>query len=74
MTNRDRHTQSHRLADFYGFKTGELFTDGRRNVTVMRIDGADELDWLLTLVRANGSARGERSIGCRGELAGTPSR
>ena len=40
---------THRLADFYGFKTGELSTDDRRNVTVMRIDGADELDWLLTL-------------------------
>jgi hypothetical protein len=40
---------THRLADFYGFKTGELSTDDQRNVTVMRIDGADELDWLLTL-------------------------
>jgi hypothetical protein len=37
------------LADFYGFKTGELSTDDQRNVTVLRIDGADELDWLLTL-------------------------
>ncbi len=37
------------LADYYGFKTGELVTDDRRNVTAMRIDGADELDWLLTL-------------------------
>ena len=37
------------LADYYGFKTGELITDDRRNVTAMRIDGADELDWLLTL-------------------------
>jgi hypothetical protein len=40
---------THRLADFYGFKTGKLLTDDQRNVTVMRIDGADELDWLLTL-------------------------
>jgi hypothetical protein len=40
---------THRLADFYGFKTGELSTDDQHNVTVMRIDGADELDWLLTL-------------------------
>ena len=37
------------LADYYGFKTGELATDGRRNVTALRIDGPDELDWLLTL-------------------------
>jgi hypothetical protein len=37
------------VADFYGFKTGELSTDDQRNVTVLRIDGADELDWLLTL-------------------------
>jgi len=40
---------TYRLADFYGFKTGELATDGARNVIVLRIDGADELDWLLTL-------------------------
>jgi hypothetical protein len=40
---------TYRLADFYGFKTGELATDGERNVTVLRIDGDDELDWLLTL-------------------------
>ncbi|MBV8209744.1 MAG: hypothetical protein JO133_06745 [Burkholderiaceae bacterium] len=40
---------TYRLADFYGFKTGELVTDDERNVKVMRIDGADELDWLLTL-------------------------
>jgi hypothetical protein len=40
---------THRLADFYGFKTGEPLTDDQRKVTVMRIDGADELDWLLTL-------------------------
>jgi len=37
------------LADFYGFKTGELVTEDARSVKVMRIDGADELDWLLTL-------------------------
>jgi hypothetical protein len=37
------------LADYYGFKTGKLATDGRRDVTALRIDGADELDWLLTL-------------------------
>jgi hypothetical protein len=37
------------LADFYGFKTGELVTDDSHSVKVMRIDGADELDWLLTL-------------------------
>jgi hypothetical protein len=37
------------LADYYGFKTGELVTDDKRNVTALRIDGADELDWLLTL-------------------------
>jgi len=37
------------LADYYGFKTGELATDDQRNVTVLRIDGPDELDWLLTL-------------------------
>jgi hypothetical protein len=40
---------TYRLADYYGFKTGELVTDDARNVTVMRIDGEDELDWLLTL-------------------------
>jgi len=40
---------TYRLADFYGFKTGELVTQDRRNVTALRIDGADELDWLLTL-------------------------
>jgi len=40
---------TYRLADFYGFKTGELSTDDQRSVTVMRIDGADELDRLLTL-------------------------
>jgi hypothetical protein len=37
------------LADYYGFKTGELVTDDKRNVTALRIDGPDELDWLLTL-------------------------
>lgn len=37
------------LADFYGFKTGELVTDDARSVKAMRIDGDDELDWLLTL-------------------------
>jgi len=40
---------TYRLADYYGFKTGELVTDDQRNVTALRIDGADELDWLLTL-------------------------
>jgi hypothetical protein len=45
-----RHTDAtHGLADYYGFKTGELITDNQRNVTALRIDGADELDWLLTL-------------------------
>ena len=37
------------LADFYGFKTGELATEDAHNVKVMRIDGDEELDWLLTL-------------------------
>jgi hypothetical protein len=37
------------LADFYGFETGEVVTRDARNVKVLRIDGADELDWLLTL-------------------------
>ena len=37
------------LADYYGFRTGELATDDKRTVTALRIDGADELDWLLTL-------------------------
>jgi hypothetical protein len=40
---------TYRLADFYGFKTGELVTKDQRSVTALRIDGADELDWLLTL-------------------------
>jgi hypothetical protein len=37
------------LADYYGFKTGRLVTDDNRNLTALRIDGSDELDWLLTL-------------------------
>ena len=37
------------LADYYGFKTGRLVTEDHRNVTALRIDGEDELDWLLTL-------------------------
>jgi hypothetical protein len=37
------------LADFYGFKTGELVTEDAHNVKVMRIDSDEELDWLLTL-------------------------
>lgn len=40
---------TYRLADFYGFKTGDLATDDSHSVKVLRIDGADELDWLLTL-------------------------
>ena len=40
---------TYRLADYYGFRTGELVTEDKRNVTAMRIDGPDELDWLLTL-------------------------
>jgi len=44
-----RMDMTYRLADFYGFKTGELVTEDERSVKVMRIDGADELDWLLTL-------------------------
>jgi hypothetical protein len=44
-----RTDMTYRLADFYGFKTGELVTEDSRSVKVMRIDGADELDWLLTL-------------------------
>jgi hypothetical protein len=40
---------TYRLADYYGFKTGELVTDDQHNVTALRIDGPDELDWLLTL-------------------------
>jgi len=40
---------TYRLADFYGFKTGEVVTRDARNVTVLRVDNADELDWLLTL-------------------------
>lgn len=37
------------LADYYGFKTGKLVTDDHRDLTALRIDGEDELDWLLTL-------------------------
>jgi hypothetical protein len=48
-TGQQREDTTQGLADYYGFKTGELVTDDQRNVTVMRIDGADELDWLLTL-------------------------
>src|SRR6202007_2089062 len=45
-----QHTDTtHGLADYYGFKTGELVTDDQRNVTALRIDGPDELEWLLTL-------------------------
>jgi len=40
---------THSLADYYGFRTGELITDDRRKLTAMRIDGDAELDWLLTL-------------------------
>lgn len=46
---RQRTDTTYRLADYYGFKTGELATEGEPTVTVMRIDGDDELDWLLTL-------------------------
>ncbi len=44
-----RTDMTYRLADFYGFKTGELVTKDAHSVAVMRIDGEDELDWLLTL-------------------------
>ncbi len=45
-----QHTDStYALADYYGFKTGDLVTDVQRNITALRIDGPDELDWLLTL-------------------------
>ena len=40
---------TYRLADYYGFRTGELVTDDRRNVTAIRIDDDTQLDWLLTL-------------------------
>lgn len=40
---------TYRLADYYGFKTGEFVTEDARSVKVMRIDNDDELDWLLTL-------------------------
>jgi hypothetical protein len=36
------------LADYYGLKTGRLITDDHRNLAALRIDGTDELDWLLT--------------------------
>jgi hypothetical protein len=50
VVNRQQHADTTRgLADYYGFKTGELVTDDQRNVTTLRIDGPDELDWLLTL-------------------------
>ena len=45
----ERTDMTYRLADFYGFKTGELVTEDQRHVTVLRIDGDEELDWLLTL-------------------------
>jgi hypothetical protein len=45
-----QHTDStYGLADYYGFKTGRLVTDDNRSLTALRIDGSDELDWLLTL-------------------------
>jgi hypothetical protein len=47
--SRQQTDMTYPLADFYGFKTGELVTEDARSVKVMRIDGADELDWLLTL-------------------------
>jgi hypothetical protein len=47
--NAQRTDMTYRLADFYGFKAGELVTDDQRSVAALRIDGADELDWLLTL-------------------------
>lgn len=37
------------LADYYGLKAGELSTDGSGKVIALRVDGPDELDWLLTL-------------------------
>jgi len=37
------------LADYYGFRMGEVVTDDQLHVTALRIDGAEELDWLLTL-------------------------
>src|SRR6266481_6234501 len=33
---------THGLADYYGFKTGELVTDDKRNITALRVDSADE--------------------------------
>jgi hypothetical protein len=45
-----RHADATRdLADYYGFRMGEMVTDDQQLVTALRIDGADELDWLLTL-------------------------
>jgi hypothetical protein len=49
VATRQQMDTTYRLADYYGFKTGELVTDDQRNVTVLRIDSKDELDWLLTL-------------------------
>jgi len=48
-SGQQRTDMTYGLADYYGFKTGELVTDDAHSVKVMRIDGADELDWLLTL-------------------------
>src|SRR5258708_30546129 len=55
-----QHTDTtHGLADYYGFKTGELVTDDKRNITALRVDTADALDWLLTLVAAERTQAGE---------------
>jgi len=43
-----RRDVARRIADFYGLRVGELL-DGGRTVTALRLDGRDELDWLLTL-------------------------
>jgi hypothetical protein len=46
----ESHTDAtYRLADYYGFRTGELVTEDRRSVRALRIDGPEEFDWLLTL-------------------------
>ena len=46
----EQHTDTtYGLADYYGFKTGRLVTGDNRSQTALRIDGPDELDWLLTL-------------------------
>jgi hypothetical protein len=46
----DRNADATRdLADYYGFRMGEVVTDDQQHVTALRIDGAEELDWLLTL-------------------------